>query len=148
MVFSDKEIFEALSVKEQRQVSRFLEETEHSMPDWFSPTDNDYSDVNFAYQTILRFNSNVDFAIETFNLALSKSREESNKVFERLKEEKNNGAFLTLEDFGGHWGNFKNYLDERYEGALAEYRKVWRNTFHKYFREMTHPNTGETIRLQ
>lgn len=148
MTLSDRDIFEALEITEQKQVERFLRETEQGLPDWFSPTDGDYFDVSFAYQTILRFNGNVEFAIETYNLALQKSREESDKVFERIRKEKNKGEFLTLEDFDGHWGNFKDYLDKRYEASLNEYREVWRDTFQKYFREMKNPHTGETIRLQ
>lgn len=148
MTYSDKEVFEALDITEQRQVTRFLEETEHKSPDWFSPTDDDYSDVNFAFQTIARFNGDVDFAIETYNLALKKCREETNKVYDQIRKEKENGEFLTLDDFDGHWGNFKDYLDSRYEESLAKIKSIWHNTFNVYLREMKHPNTDETIRLQ
>lgn len=148
MTFSDKEVFEALDIREQQKVERFLKETEHKTPNWLSPTEKDYSDVNFAFQVIIRFNNDVDFAIETYNLALKKCRDETDKVYEQRIQEKKNGEVLTLEDFDGHWGNFKDYLDKRYEEDLAKIKSIWHETFHAYLREMKHPNTGETIRLQ
>ena len=148
MTVTDKEVFETLDITEQKQVERFLRETEPSLPDWFSPTDSDYFDVSFAYQTILRFNEDVDSAIETYNIALQKCHEEENKVYEQRIREKENGEVLTLEDFDGHWGNFKDYLDKRYEEDITKVKKIWHDTFRMYLREMKNPHTDETIRLQ
>lgn len=148
MSLPDKEIFENIDIVEQKQLEYFLRETGHPIPDWLTPTNDDYENVIFAYHTIFRFQGDFELAAETYNLALQKSREETDKIFDYREGEKQSGQTLALDDFDGNWEEFKNYLDGRYEADLAEYKKIWQETFQKYFREMINPNTGEVLRLQ
>ena len=55
---------------------------------------------------------------------------------------------LTIDDFNGHWGDFKAYVVKSRNENLAKVKQAGQEAFTLYFVDMVNPYTNEQMRLQ
>lgn len=139
------QVFEDLTFQQKGWIDVFLNDIGRSPVDWCNPSKEDYENTVFGIAAIRNFNNCPKNAASAWHLAGERADEamqtfiykEKSKIGEPVPR-------VTIEDFDGHWGNLKAFLDNLQQEAI----NVWKKTHNMHFPIHNNPHTHEAMRVQ